>query len=266
MLKRGDHSQKVYRMQRRLQSLDVIPESVIKTGRGIFGPSTQKAAVDYFRMLADQVEAGEIEIEHWRALFPFWKSLPLFNGDTDWVHAQEGHAGKAYWPKGQSGVTLDPGCDLGYIDPQLFKDAYEPILSPSEVQACLGVIAKKIRGEKAVDEINSNRILKNIRISRDQADDAFPVIASKYWLEISNRFPTLKTPDCPPSVQTALLSLAYNRGAHNKDLEQLRQYTRIGNWIGAAKAIGNMQQGHKLPGIRKRRRLESEMILKEIQK
>lgn len=264
MIKRGQKNAKVYRIQRRLQSLGLMNESVINTGKGSFGPSTQRSIAAYFKSLVEAVESGEIEIEHWRSLFPFFNSLPRFNGNADWVHAREGHSGKPYWPHGNSGITLDPGVDLGYIEPNLFQEAFKHVLSQYEIDVCMKVIERRLRGSYALIELDSNPVLKSIRISREQAEDVFPVVASSYWRDISNRFPTLLSPECPSSVQTVMLSLAYNRGAYNKGLNEVGELIGLKDWTGVAKNLSEMQQNHKLSGIRKRRKLESSLIIKEL--
>lgn len=262
MIKRGDKNGKVYRLQRRLQSLGFLSESVINTGKGMFGPSTQKAVINYFTSLAN----GDIEVEHWRALFPFEKALANFNGSYDWVHSMEGHAGKPYWPKGKSGVTIDPGVDLGYIDKSLFLEAFTPILSPKELEVCSLVIDKKLRGSEAAQELQENDYLRSVRVSREQAEDAFPIIAKSYWDRITTRFPIVASNNCIPSVQSAMLSLAYNRGPYNRNLKCLKEPLECGDWEQVASLIGAMQQDHQLDGIRKRRRQESKYITEELSK
>ena len=261
MLKRGDKNDNVLQIQRRLQALGFLTESTIQTGAGRFGPATETALRQYFQSLAN----GKLTPAHLGALFPHDKYLPNFIGDVAWVHALEGHAGKAYWPKGMSGVTLDPGCDLGYIEPELFKDVYELLLTPKQLEVCLDVISRKLRGNTANDELKANVLLRSIRISRADADSAFPMIASKYWQGISKRFPTLKEKATPPAVQSALLSIAYNRGVSNKGLEVLAEPLRARRWAEVAKLIGSMQQDHKLSGIRQRRRKEANYITNELQ-
>lgn len=54
--------------------------------------------------------------------------LPAFRGDLEWVQDQEGFSGTPYWPGGVSGVTLDPGVDLGHFGSwetveQLYREA-----------------------------------------------------------------------------------------------------------------------------------------------
>jgi GH24 family phage-related lysozyme (muramidase) len=65
------------------------------------------------------------------------------------------------------------------------------------------------------------------------------------------------------SVQTALLSIGYNRGTGNKDLEVLKQPIQDKDWAEVSNLIGTMQQDHSLEGIRKRRRMEANLIKKE---
>jgi GH24 family phage-related lysozyme (muramidase) len=71
-------------------------------------------------------------------------------------------------------------------------------------------------------------------------------------------------PDTLPAVQTVMLSLAYNRGARNKALEELRQPLEAKNWSEVADLVGAMQQDHQLAGIRKRRRMEADLIREEL--
>ena len=92
----------------------------------------------------------------------------------------------------------------------------------------------------------------------------FPYVIEPYWVAISRRFPILQEADTPGSVQTALLSLAYNRGSRNRGLAPLEEPLKNKEWGHVADLIGGMQQDHRLEGIRKRRRMEADLIRKEI--
>ena len=184
------------------------------------------------------------------------EGLKGFHGDLAWVHAREGHNGHPYWPGGVSGVTLDPGMDLGHAKVDLIEGLYGPRLKAEEMAALRRVYG--IKGDKAKAAITAE--IKAISISRSVADAIFPVAARPYWDAICNRFATLKDADCPGSVQTVFLSLAYNRGAGNKGLNSLKDSMDTKNWAKVADIIGNMQQDHKLEGIRKRRRMEADLI------
>ena len=62
------------------------------------------------------------------------KLLASFHGDLDWVHMHEGHCGRPYWPGGASGVTLDPGVDLGHVPEDRIESLYEGILTRPQVR------------------------------------------------------------------------------------------------------------------------------------
>jgi len=181
--------------------------------------------------------------------------LKGFLGDVKWIHSLEGHAGKPYWPGGESGVTLDPGFDLGYTTEEKLRGYYKGIFTAEGLTLlvkCLGV-----KGDKAAGLL-INKPLLALTITRAQADGVFPWIADSYWEQACTRFPTLR--GAPGCVQAAVLSLCYNRGASNKDLNVLLEPMKGLYWTKVADTIGAMQQDHKLEGIRKRRRQEAEYI------
>ena len=183
--------------------------------------------------------------------------LDNFKGNLSWVHAREGHAGKVYWPGGQSGVTLDPGVDLGYIDKNIVSLMYRDIMTPKQFGDVM-----RVRGYRGIDAKNiipKLRHLTKFRISREEAEHIFPYVADKYWNETVERWPQIL--DAPPSVQTAILSLTYNRGPENRHLNILKTYFRKEDWEGLGNELMRMQQNHKLPGIRLRRRQEGKLIL-----
>lgn len=188
--------------------------------------------------------------------------LKKFRGDLHWIHAREGHAGKPYWPGGQSGVTLDPGVDLGYIDESVIDELYSDLMDANQLAD-----AKRVsgyHGEDARRMLSRTRHLKKFRISRDDAEDIFPYVADDYWRKTIERWPDIIT--APPCVHTAMLSLTYNRGPANRHLKVLDQFIESQDWEGLGTALENMQQNHVLPGIRKRRRLEGRLVLRNFVK
>ena len=184
-------------------------------------------------------------------------TLLTFRGNLAWVLSQEGHAGKAYWPGGASGVTLDPGVDLGHAGPQLIEKAYRSLLRDNEYTAVKAVLG--LKGLAAKQALAASSVLKGIRISREQANTIFKYVAIPYWEAIAHRFPTLAEAGTPGQVQTALLSIAYNRGAGNRSLEVLETPLKNHDWKMVADIIGQMQQNHPIPAIRERRRREAEL-------
>jgi len=189
--------------------------------------------------------------------------LRTFRGDLYWVHLKEGHNGRPYWPGGVSGVTLDPGVDLGHASAGLVEGIYGSMLTKAQLKLLRKTFG--LKGQDAKDVLAHMPELRQITISREQALGAMPFTAQPYWDGIRDRFPALSLKATPPSVQTVLLSLAYNRGIRNSGLELLGPLLQNDDWHSTARAIGRMQQNHKLDGIRRRRREEAAIVLAELE-
>lgn len=193
-------------------------------------------------------------------------ALKTFRGDLAWIHAREGHAGRPYWPGGESGVTLDPGFDLGYSDRNQFRRLYSDLLTREQIRACDSVFGKKAASaQRALRTAGPE--LKSIRISREQAHIVFPHCFAPYWSKLCQRWPQLEHEDVPGPVHTAVASIGYNRGPYNSrtgpigdELEEGIQEASSEAWRGLANLIAGMQQNHQLKGIRKRRRMEARLI------
>ncbi len=251
---------------RRLQN--ALNKAGYSTGAdGLFGSGTE-SLVKQFQSSQGLKADGVVNTNTWSALKRYGipaaesETLGFFWGDPNWVHNWEGHNGSAYWPGGSSGVTLDPGMDLGHADPSLIEELYEPILTSQQFSAVRKVYG--VQGDAANRALNSDPVLQSIEISRAQADEIFEYAAVPYWDGIVKRFNTLIYPDTLATVQTALLSLSYNRGYGNSDLEQLKAPLEQKDWWEVADRIGNMQQDHELEGIRKRRQAEADLIRWEL--
>ena len=188
--------------------------------------------------------------------------LRNFDGDLGWVHKQEGHRGTPYWPGGISGITLDPGVDLGHVNEDFIKQLYASLLTNRQMDAVLKVAGFK--GQDARIVLGESPVLQSIQISDDQSVALMPHSAKPYWNGIVRRFPVLARQNTPASIQTVLLSLAYNRGIRNRHLESLNTPLICRQWKEVAKLIGAMQQSHQLKGIRKRRRKEGMLVTSEL--
>lgn len=183
--------------------------------------------------------------------------LAGFRGSLARVHAWEGHRGHPYWPGGSSGVTLDPGFDLGHQSAEELRRRYAFLGG-----AALAILATVVgfRGAAARRALAADDRLRRISISTEQAVEVMPEIAARYWRAIVRRFPRLADPTTPPGVQTAMLSIAYNRGADNAELAPLGRPLAAGAWGEVADLVGVMQQDHQLAGVRRRRREEAAVI------
>lgn len=239
---------------------------------GRFGERTQEA-VRAFQRRRGLVDDGVVGPRTWAALVPRrvegmrrrFENVPgfeTFHGDLERIHRWEGHAGQPYWPGGQSGVTLDPGFDLGFQAVEALRRHYGDHLAPPEIEELGRALGR--RGISARDALASSEPLRRIRLSRSVAGRVMPFLAVDYWRPICRRFDRLPAGETPSSVQTVLLSLAYNRGAGNRGLDPLGEPLAAGDWLAVAEAVGAMQQDHPLPGIRRRRREEADLIRAEM--
>jgi len=192
--------------------------------------------------------------------------MPGFFGDLNFIHRLEGHKGHPYWPGGLSGVTLDPGVDFGHADPELVRSAYSGLFTDEQwviLEQCFGETGA--RAKRVLAHLEKHTAISSIEVTRDQAGTIFPVVAGEYWSGISDRFPVLLDPACPWSVQTVLLSLAYNRGWRNPGLDELAQPLADHDWALVGRSVSCMQQDHGLDGIRRRRRWEGALIRAEME-
>ena len=215
-------------------SVKTMQQALVNAGHsiivdGLFGNGTAKAG-KAFQQKNGLIADGVFNKNTWASIDSFLPQpaseitdlLVKFNGDIDWVHQQEGHRGRPYWPGGVSGVTLDPGVDLGHASAELVEKLYQPLLTNQQMAALRKIYGFK--GNDARDAIRQSSIISGIRISADDGVTLMPFTAEPYWKGIAQRFPALKRKDTPASVQTVLLSLAYNRGILNRHLDVLADF------------------------------------------
>lgn len=250
----------------RLQlALDELGYSVDIDAR--FGPGLERE-VRAFQAHEGLLESGVVNDETWTSLAaqsvyakPLvidMDQLPGFRGDIAWIHRWEGHAGRPYWPGGASGVTIDPGLDLGHAEPALIERALGNRLTKVQLDVVRRV--RGLRGDEAKNALDLESTLHGIRVLRTTATEIFPLVAKPYWATLCRRFATLVEASTPGEIHTAMLSLAYNRGAGNRAIAALGESITATDWLGLADAVGAMQQDHGLEGIRRRRRAEGELI------
>lgn len=183
--------------------------------------------------------------------------LSDFKGSLDWIASREGFEGNPYIPPGRaSGITLDPGIDLGQQSTETIQEIFSGILPEADVQALQS--AAGLSGSAARRYLDEDSALQGIQISEKQAKQALGRIAGKYWDQVKRRFPNIN--NAPPTVQTSVLSLAYNRGPYNRELLAIRDPIREHRWRDVSQRIRTMQQDHPVRGVARRRREEASLI------
>jgi hypothetical protein len=204
------------------------------------------------------------------------KSL-FFRGDLLWVYNEEGSGAKhykssAYYPDSltdpqtQSGVTIDPGLDLGSADRNLIMEVInlyhrEGCLHPSQMELLKMAIGKK--RFDAIEWINKyrsefkNEFLVPEELAVYVMDN---ITAPDYWEPIASGLPDLLKIEedyLAKAIHTALLSYAYNRG-WSRTIVIFKEICEKKDWVYAAATISNTQ--HKLKALNDRRKRESELI------
>ena len=110
-----------------------------------------------------------------------------FRGDLSWVHAREGHAGKAYWPGGVSGVTLDPGVDLGHVRPELFETAYKELLTSANSRRQRKSMESKEKMPRLLWQ--TIRLLKAYELPANRQTPSLNMQRNLIGMPLSNVFP-----------------------------------------------------------------------------
>jgi hypothetical protein len=239
---------------------------------GRFGAMTE-LAVRGFQKLTGLLVDGVVGPQTWRGLEAFLPraerslaaqvgvDLPQFRGDLAWIQERGGHVGRAFWPGGIAGVHLDPGFDLRFETLDSVREHFAGCLTLEQESAVARAIGR--RGRDAGEWLRADAALQAIRVSRRQALRVMPYVVGDHWRALLRRLPGLDQVATPPSVQTALLSLAWHRGVEEVPIG-LQEPVAGCDWATVASWIAAVQEDHVLPGVRARRRLEAALILDEL--
>lgn len=134
-------------------------------------------------------------------------SLPeLSDEGLAFLHREEGWAGRPYWPGSRSGITIDPGDDLGYRTQESFASDWCPHLAVADFRRLQRIVGLKgASAEAALPQV------ADIRIPRRGAIQVFDdCLEPRYAKMTLEAFPGADK--LGPNVWTALFSLVYNRG------------------------------------------------------
>jgi hypothetical protein len=156
-----------------------------------------------------------------------------FKGNIEWVHNEEGSGARFYKssvyfpddrknPKSNSGVTIDPGVDLGNASRSLINDVlnyYRDIGSLDAYQFQLLFTAIGLKKHKAINWIIKHEpYFKKIFLVPPKVASIVmhKITADDYWMPLIKEMPELEflNDHHAKAVHTALLSLSYNRGPY----------------------------------------------------
>ncbi len=170
------------------------------------------------------------------------------------------------WPKGESGVTVGIGYDLGHQTVDKIKKDWGNDVSPKE----LAILCKAagVRGTKAQDLLKKDTELKNLIISFERGkavfiEDSLP----DFVKQTLNIYPGLE--ELGPDAIGALVSIVYNRGASLKGssraemaaiapLVKKKDYSGIADQIIKMKRLWQGKSG--MQGILTRRDNEAKLV------
>jgi len=192
--------------------------------------------------------------------------------DYDWTPVVEFETGgKSYyekflkkmtWPKGESGITMGIGADLGYMTKEEFEKFFSKYFTKKQCERLNDVIG--LKGENAKNALSK---VKDIELSWDNAYKAFiEWTLPKFWKMTSDLWVGLDKLKEP--AQIALVSIVFNRGSATKgpsrvEMVNIKPYVMCQNYNAIAKEIRSMKRlwaDKGLDGLLKRRDAEAKMV------
>jgi hypothetical protein len=194
--------------------------------------------------------------------------------DYDWTPVVDFESGgklyyekflkKLTWPKGQSGITMGIGADLGYMSLDEFDEFFSKYFTKEENKKIKSVIG--LKGNNAKNALSK---VKNIELSWDNAHEAFlKWTLPKFWKMTEKLWPEFDK--LKRSTQIALVSIVFNRGSSTRgstrtEMLNIKPLVLKKDYKGIAKEIRSMKrlwEGKGLDGLLKRREDEAKMVEK----
>lgn len=179
-----------------------------------------------------------------------------FCGDLRWVFNEEGSGAKFYKssvyfpddltdPQSQSGITIDPGLDLGHAEPRIINEVLQFYFSENLInQEQLNLLLKAF-GKKRYEAIAWIKEYKSFFKNKFLVPELTAVYvmdkytAPSYWLALvahCKELLEIENTAVKCAVHTALLSHAYNRGAI-RTIKLTSVLVREKKWIELADVI-----------------------------
>lgn len=145
------------------------------------------------------------------------------------------------WPKGNSGVTIGIGYDLGFNSKDQIEKDWGQLISANDLQLLQSVSGKK--GEAAKNALAG---VKSVKLSFEKAIQVFSTITLPKFAGFTKRlYPGVQK--LPPDAQGALISLIYNRGAdttgdRRREMKNIIDLVADEDLAGIAKQIRSMKR------------------------
>ncbi|EAU54494.1 hypothetical protein [Mariprofundus ferrooxydans] len=165
------------------------------------------------------------------------------------------------WPKGQSGITIGIGYDLGYQTNLRFRKDWQGLIADSDLERLAAVTG--VKGEAAHTALAD---VADITIPLDAANQVYyTATLPAYAARTRKVYPGVEK--LPADAQAMLLSLIYNRGgslsgSKRREMKEIVPLVATADLAGIAAEIRAMKRlwGSELYGLLKRRDLEAQII------
>lgn len=200
-----------------------------------------------------------------------------FEGCLPWIHNEEGSGDRYYnssvyypdsmsKPRTKSGVTLDPGVDLGNSSPKLCKEVIGYFASQGELSSKQIVALKNAIGLKKEDAIAWMKFYIHLFKGKFNTPDEMDYFvmenytAAPYWKPLKEHIPSIvsiKPLAVRKAIHTALLSNSYNRGSV-ATINLAKEFVEKEEYQGLARAIRGIK--HTIQSLRDRRDREALLI------
>lgn len=201
-----------------------------------------------------------------------------FAGSLKWVYNEEGSGAKFYnssvyfpdsleKPETKSGVTIDPGLDIGNTTKKLSLEVINKYFNAGYLTGTQVNLLKSAIGLKTKEAIVWIRKYRDVFKHRFIVDEAASMevmdkyTAPPFWNQLKFKIPGLleiKNTEIKKAVHTALLSHAYNRGPVAA-VKLAKPHAVSQDWEALAHAIKEVK--HNSKSLNARREREGNLIL-----
>ena len=172
------------------------------------------------------------------------------------------------WPRGDSGISIGRGYDLGYVTETEFANDWADYLPPDYIERL-----KKVCGLKGESARRVATKFADMWITQEWADAVFErnMLPKQMWRTIT-AFPGVE--ELPADAQGALVALVYNRGTsmgtpkldevdNRMEMRTIRAAVAVGDLKTITQQIRSMKRlwvGKGLDGLLKRRDAEAALV------